>query len=58
MDGSAMIMNETLAEEPAAAAADDASAANDILADLTRLRKEVDALRGRYQKAVSGPGQG
>ncbi|KAK3321615.1 hypothetical protein B0H66DRAFT_530986 [Apodospora peruviana] len=55
---SVRILEQTLAEEPGGladdpaptAALEAATAANDILADLTALQREVDALRGRYEK--------
>lgn len=62
VDGSAMgtpggsrILGGALAEEPAVdvtVATGDSSAANDILADLTALQREVDLLRGRVEKGA------
>jgi len=50
------ILEGKLAEEPAldAAPIEKVGAAPDILADLTALQREVDALRGKVQQA--GPG--
>lgn len=48
--GSARILEGTLAEEPATGIAEEGGAANDILADLTALQREVDLLRGKVEK--------
>lgn len=50
---------EVVREEGEAGAeeAADQSAANDILADLDALRREVDALRGRYEQPGAGGGE-
>ncbi|KAL2023750.1 hypothetical protein VTK56DRAFT_1464 [Thermocarpiscus australiensis] len=57
-----MHVGESRDEEAAHAASSEAggsgSAAVDILADLSLLQKEVDALRGRYEKAGLGGGGG
>jgi len=53
--GNTRILGGAMAEEPAAditAATVDSGAANDILADLTALQREVDLLRGRVEKGV------
>jgi hypothetical protein len=42
-----------IVEEPASTS-EDTSAANDILADLDALQREVDALRGQYEKPGTG----
>ncbi|KAK0713056.1 hypothetical protein B0T26DRAFT_353572 [Lasiosphaeria miniovina] len=58
---SVRILSETLAEEPGLEGGEeyglqrevqDATAVNDILADLTALQREVDALRGEYEKVA------
>ncbi|KAK3346729.1 hypothetical protein B0T25DRAFT_286508 [Lasiosphaeria hispida] len=54
-------VSETLAEEPGPVigeSAEDVSAAKDILADLTALQREVDALRGLVQQPDAEPKAG
>jgi hypothetical protein len=58
------MLGGSVTEEPVTTASMDGSSsrrsedksADDILADLSALQREVDALRGRYEKKVGGSG--